>query len=166
MCCNIEEKMGEMWSSIFRPVRCWKRQNQQHGLPRWPLFTMSKKSQRIVRYQIRIIILKRKSNQESIKKIQYESTAYLMIVEAMLDLLAVHVDAVVVVFAVHDEATPLAPSWWYVRPVVLVQVLAEVSCEQRSFYNMSEIVSNRSYGSHWMAVRRWNRSRLLFRGEV
>lgn len=53
-----------------------------------------------------------------------------MVVEPVLDLLAVHIDAVVIVLAVHDEASPLAPPRRYVRPVVLVQVLAEVACNQ------------------------------------
>lgn len=48
----------------------------------------------------------------------------------MLDPLPVHVDAVVVVLGVHDEAPPLAPAGGDVRPVVLVQVLAEVTCGQ------------------------------------
>lgn len=52
---------------------------------------------------------------------------HLRIVEAVLDLLPVHVDAVVVVLGVHDQAAPLAPAGRNVRAVVLVQVLAKVA---------------------------------------
>lgn len=50
----------------------------------------------------------------------------------MLDLLAVHVDAVVVVLGVHDEPPPLAPAGRDVRAVILVQVLAEVACAKHT----------------------------------
>ena len=46
----------------------------------------------------------------------------------MFDLLAVHVDTVVVVLGVHDESPPLPPPGGDVRAVVLVQVLPEVAC--------------------------------------
>lgn len=55
-----------------------------------------------------------------------------MIVVSVFDLLPVHVDAVVVVLGVHDEAPPLAPAGGDVRPVVLVQVLPEVACTEHN----------------------------------
>lgn len=44
----------------------------------------------------------------------------------MLDLLSIHVDAVIVVLGVHDEATPLPPAGRNIRPIVLVEVLSKV----------------------------------------
>lgn len=44
----------------------------------------------------------------------------------MLDLLPIHIDAVIIIFRVHNETTPFPPTWWDVRSVVLVQILAKV----------------------------------------
>lgn len=49
----------------------------------------------------------------------------------MLDPLAIHVDAVVIVLGVHNETSPLAPAGWYVRAVVLVQVFPEVTWQPK-----------------------------------
>lgn len=57
-----------------------------------------------------------------------------MIVISVLDLLPVHIDAVVVILGVHDEAAPFTPSRRYVRPVVLVQVFTEVAYNKRYKY--------------------------------
>lgn len=54
--------------------------------------------------------------------------ANLLIIFSMFDSLPIHVDAVVVVLRVHNESAPLAPAWWNVGPVVLVQIFAEVPC--------------------------------------
>lgn len=50
-----------------------------------------------------------------------------MIVITVFDLLSVHIDAVIVVFGVHDETAPLAPAGRNVGTIVFVQVLAEVA---------------------------------------
>lgn len=72
------------------------------------MFALPEESHAVVGYQIRIIVP--------------------AVVKAVLYLFAVHVDAVVVVAGVHYKATPFPPSWRYVRAVVFVQILAEVSC--------------------------------------
>lgn len=58
--------------------------------------------------------------------IEWQPT-HLSIIEAVLNLLAVHVNTVVVILGVHDEAAPFPPAGRYVRPVVLVQILAKVA---------------------------------------
>lgn len=55
-----------------------------------------------------------------------------MIVEPVLDLLAVHVDGIVVILGVHDEAAPFPPAGRNVRAVIFVQVFAEVTCNKNA----------------------------------
>lgn len=57
---------------------------------------------------------------------------YLLVIEPMLDLLPVHVDGVVVVLGIHDEASPLPPPRGDVRPVVFVQVFTEIAWKKCS----------------------------------
>lgn len=46
--------------------------------------------------------------------------SYLVVIEAMFDLLTVHIDGVVVVFGVHNESTPFSPTWRNVGSVVFI----------------------------------------------
>lgn len=57
--------------------------------------------------------------------------SHLPIIIAVSDLIAVHVDAIIVVLGVHDQPPPLPPAGGDVRAVVLVQVLAEVAWGQQ-----------------------------------
>lgn len=58
---------------------------------------------------------------------------YPLIVVSMLYLLAVHIDAVVIIFWVHNKSSPLTPAGGNVRTVVFVQILAEISCKRHIF---------------------------------
>lgn len=62
--------------------------------------------------------------------------SYLVVVESVFDLLAVHVDGIVVILGVHDEASPFPPTGRNVRAVILVQVFAEVACERMRIITM------------------------------
>lgn len=50
-----------------------------------------------------------------------------MIIIAMFDPLPVHVNAIIVILGVHDQASPFPPTGGDVRPIILVQILAEVA---------------------------------------
>jgi len=71
------------------------------------VFALPEESHTVVSYHIRIIVP--------------------AVVEAMLYLLAVHVDAVVIVAGFQYKAAPFPPSRRYIRTVVLVQILAKES---------------------------------------
>lgn len=66
--------------------------------------------------------------------------SYLVIVESVFNFLSVHVNRVIVVFRIHDEASPFPPTWWDVRSVILVQVFPEVSCNED--WEIKQVVRN------------------------
>lgn len=107
MSSDIKEEMRELRCRILRAVRRRKTRNQHHRFPGEIVFALPKESHTVVGYQIWIIIPS--------------------VVEAVLYLLPIHVDAVVVVARIHYEASPFSPSWRYIRTVVFIQIFAKIS---------------------------------------
>lgn len=54
------------------------------------------------------------------------TVTHFFIIKAVLNLLAVHVDAVIVILGVHDESSPLSPTRRNVGSVVFVEVFSEI----------------------------------------
>lgn len=104
---DVEEEMGELRCRVLRAVRRRKARDQHHRLPGEIVFALPKENHAVVGYQIRIVVP--------------------AILKAVLYLPAVHIYAVVVIARVHYKAAPFSPPRRYVRAIVLVQILAEVS---------------------------------------
>lgn len=74
----------------------------------------------------------------------------------MSDFLSIHVDAIIVVFGIHNEATPFTPSGRYVRSIVFIQIFAEVSFKMENDVGQSCLsfgvlyVFNRIYSSFFL----------------
>lgn len=64
--------------------------------------------------------------------IRHVSGTHLVVVGAMFDFLSIQVDRVVVIARVHDKASPFPPPGRDVAAVVLVQVLAKISCNKHT----------------------------------
>lgn len=64
---------------------------------------------------------------------------YLMIIKSMLDLLPIHVDGVIVILGIHDQSTPFSPSGRYVRPIILVQVFAKITCNVKRNFSLTRV---------------------------
>jgi hypothetical protein len=105
---DVEEEVGILGSRVFRPVGRRERHRQHDRFVGAVLLRLPQKGDGVVGDQVGVVVL--------------------VIIEAVLDLLPVHVYGVVVVLGVHYEPTPFAPPWRDVRPVVFVQVLPEISC--------------------------------------
>lgn len=97
---DVEEEMRELRRRVLRAMRRREASDEHYRLPGEIVFALPEESHAVVGYQVRVIVP--------------------AVLEAVLYLLAVHVDAVVVVARVHYEAAPLPPSRRYVRAVVLV----------------------------------------------
>lgn len=74
---DVEEEMGELGCGVLGPVGRRETRDEHHRLPGEIVFALAQKSHAVVRYQVRVIVL--------------------AVLEAVLYLLPVHVDAVVVV---------------------------------------------------------------------
>lgn len=81
MCADVEEEIGELGGRVLGSVRRREARHQHHRLPGEIVLALPEEGHAVVGYQIRIVVL--------------------VVLEAVLYLLAVHVDAVVVVARIH-----------------------------------------------------------------
>jgi hypothetical protein len=55
---DVEEQVRKLWSGILRTVWCREAENQHHRLPREVLLRLPQESDRVIGYQVRVVVLK------------------------------------------------------------------------------------------------------------
>lgn len=150
MCGDVEKQLTVLRCRVFGSVRRREAHCQHDRLPLILMFWLAQKRNRVIGYQIWIIILSESGEINSIIFcFPFTSSIHLCIIETVFDLLSIHINGVVIILGILYQSSPFSPAGRYVRTIVFVQILSEISYRKKNGSAIVHLIRSSFIHSDW-----------------